>query len=251
MTEADLLQAGALDKKQWRTGKALINFYIEQNQYTKALSTAETYYKQSPDNYIIGMLYAKILMLNNQYKKADALLGKLNILPFENSTEGRELYSEAKLFLALEQMQKKNYSQALAFIADSRLWPENLGAGKPYEENIDGRLEDWMSYLCYEKMNKPDLAKAALQKIILFTPKIENTLANFLAPNALVSAWVIEKETSKEKAIEWIDGQIKSFPDREILKWCKKVFTEKKQVPLQGAATNATVRVLEQLMQLK
>ncbi len=251
MTEAGLLQAVALDKKQWRNGKALINFYIEQNQFAKALSTAEAYYKQSPANYIIGMLYAKTLMLNNQYKKADALLGKLNILPFENSTEGRELYSEAKLFLALEQMQKKNYSQALAFIADSRSWPESLGAGKPYEENIDGRLEDWMSNLCYGKMNKPDLAKAALQKIISFTPKIENTLANFLAPNALVSAWVIEKETSKEKAIEWLDGQIKSFPDREILNWCKKVFTEQKQMPLEGASTNATVRVLEQLMQLK
>jgi tetratricopeptide (TPR) repeat protein len=251
ITEAGLLQAIALDKKQWRNGKALINFYIDQNQFSKALSTAETYHKQSPANYIIGMLYAKTLMLNNQYKNADALLGKLRVLPFENSTEGRELYREAKLLMALEQMQKKNYSQALLFIADSRLWPENLGAGKPYEENIDGRLEDWMSYLCYEKMNKPDLAKAALRKIISFTPKVENTLANFLAPNALVSAWVIEKETSREKAVEWIDGQMKLFPDREILNWCKKVFTENKQSPLQGAATNATVRVLEQLMQLK
>ncbi len=98
MTEAGLLQAVALDKKQWRNGKALINFYIEQNQFAKALSTAEAYYKQSPANYIIGMLYAKTLMLNNQYKKADALLGKLNILPFENSTEGRELYSEENFF---------------------------------------------------------------------------------------------------------------------------------------------------------
>jgi predicted Zn-dependent protease len=251
MTETGLLEAIALDKKQWRTGKALINFYIEQNQFPKALTTAETYYKQSSANYIIGMLYAKTLMLNNQYKKADALLGKLNVLPFENSTEGRELYREAKLLLALEQMQKKNYSQALLFIAASRLWPENLGAGKPYEENIDGRLEDWMSYLCYEKMNKPDLAKTALQRIISFTPKIENTLANFLAPNALVSAWVIEKEISKEKAIDWLDAQIKLFPDRKILNWCKKVFIEKKQLPVQGAASNATVRVLEQMMMLK
>ena len=63
----------------------------------KALPLVETYYKQHPENYIMGMLYAKTLLLNQKYRESDAVLSRLEIIPFEGATEGRQMYREAKL----------------------------------------------------------------------------------------------------------------------------------------------------------
>ena len=53
-----------------------------------------------------------------------------------------------------------NYTGALADIEKSKLWPENFGAGKPYDADIDLRTEDYLTTRCYEKLN--DNAKAFL-----------------------------------------------------------------------------------------
>ena len=98
------------------------------------------------------MLYAKTLLLNQKYKESDIVLSQLNIIPFEGATEGRQLYREAKLMEAIGEMRNKNFNKALVFINEAKLWPENLGEGKPYEKDIDERLENWMSYICYYKM---------------------------------------------------------------------------------------------------
>lgn len=126
--------------------------YIKQQQYEKALALTETYYRSHPANYIMGMLYAKTLLLNRRYAECDRLLAKLNIIPFEGATEGRELYREARLMQAAQELKNKKYKKALQLIAAARVWPENLGVGKPYEQDVDERLEDWMSYRCHEQM---------------------------------------------------------------------------------------------------
>ena len=59
------------------------------------------FYRGHPNDYIMGMLYAKTLLLNKKFKESDAMLTKLNIIPFEGATEGRELYREAKLMQAI------------------------------------------------------------------------------------------------------------------------------------------------------
>ena len=46
-------------------------------------------------NYIMGMLYAKTLLLSKNFAAADALLTKLQILPFEGATDGRCLHKLA------------------------------------------------------------------------------------------------------------------------------------------------------------
>ena len=141
----------------------------------------------------MGMLYAKTLLLNKRYKESDALLTRLNIIPFEGATEGRELYREAKLMQATQEIQKKNYKKALQFISESKLWPLNLGSGKPYDEDIDTKLEDWMSYLIYEKTKKIDLAKASLERI----SKGKN---NSPQATQLVTALTMEKQDQKQEA---------------------------------------------------
>jgi hypothetical protein len=75
------------------------------------------------------------------------LLEKVVILPQEGAHEGHDIFEAANLKLALDRLEKKKYREVIQFLDDSRNWPENLGAGKPYEP--DTRLQDYVSAYCY------------------------------------------------------------------------------------------------------
>ena len=183
----------------------------------------------------------------NPYSTADAFLTKLNILPFEGATGGRQLYHEAKLMQAVAEIKKKQYKKALQFIAGATLWPINLGVGKPYQEDIDERLEDWLNYVCYTNLGNAAAASEALQKIIAFTPKVDNTVMNFLPANQLVSAWAIEKTASVEKATAWLQQQAALYPANKIIQWSLQAYTKQGTATLTADEKNGEVRILEQL----
>lgn len=244
---SDLQQAIKLDTEQWRYSKLLAEHFIIQKEYDKALDIAESFYTTHPDNYIIGMLYAKTLLLNKKYTVADAFLSKLNILPFEGATIGRQLYHEAKLMQAIAEIKKKQYKKALQFIDGAKLWPTNLGVGKPYQNNIDERLEDWLSYTCYSNLNKVAAADQSLKKILAFTPKVDNTVMNFLPANQLISAWAFEKISSAKKAEEWLQTQVSLYPYNKIIQWCWQVYTKKQSDSLTEDEKDGEVRIIEKL----
>lgn len=244
---ANLQQAIKLDNQSWRYPKLLAEHYISQKQYGKALAIVEPFYKHHSENYIIGMLYAKTLLLNKKYAEADTFLTKLEILPFEGATIGRQLYHEAKLMQALAQMKNKQYKKALQFISDAKLFPQNLGVGKPYDENIDERLENWLDYQCYTSLGDKQTAEKSLQKIITFTPKVDNTVMNFLPANQLVSAWAIEKTASSEKAETWLKNQAAAYPSNKIIQWTLQVYTKKQSNSLIEDEKDGEVRIIEKL----
>src|SRR6185437_4152241 len=105
--------------------------------------------KYSTD-YRMATLYAKALLLDNQYAKADYLLTHLDILPAEGTTSGHDLYREAKLMQAMESIKKGRRKKALAFITAAKQWPQNLGVGEPYPEDQDLRLERWLTEYCQQ-----------------------------------------------------------------------------------------------------
>ncbi len=245
MAIADLQKALSLDN-QWRYHKLLVEYYNNHQQYEKALPVVENFYHAHSDYYIMGMLYAKTLLLNKRYKESDAVLSKLHIIPFEGATESHELYREVKLMEAVERMQKKDYSKAVSFISEAKQWPENLGVGKLYDEDIDDRLENWMDYLCYSHLKKSEDAYKSLQRIVQF-----NSTQNVYPENALVTAWAFEKLNQKDKGIEWLDEQTKSFPGNKKLLWSKSMFEGNNNFTLSPAEKDANVRILEQLMLIK
>lgn len=137
----DYKTAASLDKADWRYGKYLAEFLLNQGQSTQALQVIEPYFKKAPRNYIMGMLYVRCLMANNQYKQAENILSRLDILPFEGARDGHLLYQKIKLMLALQLLQKKQYNAALLKISESEEWPEHLGEGKPYPNMINDSLQ--------------------------------------------------------------------------------------------------------------
>jgi Tfp pilus assembly protein PilF len=245
--EKDLKRALSLDN-QWRYHQYLANYHISHRQYAKALEITGPFYKANPGDFRMGTIHARALLLSKKYKEADALLTKLNILPVEGATGGREMYREAKLMQAAQLMEKKNYNGALKFIKQADLWPENLGVGKPYEEDIDTRLENWMSYLCLTGLKKSSEAQLKLDAIIKFRPGIENTVRNFLPSNAIITAWTYEKLGRKDEGVKWLDSQIEAFPKSKLIEWSKALFTGNNEFVLTESDKDANARVIEQLI---
>lgn len=220
---ADLKKAVALDTEAWRYQKLLAEYYMAHNQPEKALSIATDFSQRRPYNLIMGMLYARTLLLNKKYAETDKLLTGLQIIPFEGATEGKMLYREAKLMQAVAALQQKKYSVAKKFIEQGMLWPENLGVGKPYDDYTDNRLEYWMLYLA-ETNKTGKKAGALLQKITSFSPATENTISNFLPSNALITSLAYSKAKGKDQARLWLNQQEKEFPAyKDIFDWSRKV----------------------------
>lgn len=68
--------------------------------------------------------------------------------------------------LAVDKMRKKQHKAALDKIEEAKLWPRNLGVGKPYDEVIDTRLEDWLSFVAAERGGLKGQREHFLQRLV-------------------------------------------------------------------------------------
>ncbi|MDR2763472.1 MAG: DUF5107 domain-containing protein [Tannerella sp.] len=171
----DLLHAERMEKS-WRTGLALIRYYQEIKQYDTMYEKAKEYATAFPGNDMIGLKYAAAMLLQKKYRECTDYLAHLNVLPNEGASEGRTVYREAWLFCALENVQAGKYREALADVEESKRWPEHLGVGKPYDENINLSVENFIAEYCHAKLNgvKPPqfVATATDDKVAVETARI-------------------------------------------------------------------------------
>jgi tetratricopeptide (TPR) repeat protein len=149
----DLLRAYRLAPDDWRASNKLIGYYEKEKDFRKALSVATTAFKKFPANYTIGLQYAKALLNTEQYIACIKILDKIHILPFEGSTQGREVYEQAHLAQARKLIETKKYRKALVMLGKSEEWPENLGVGKPY--NPDTSKQDSLKTYCLKMLKTP------------------------------------------------------------------------------------------------
>jgi predicted Zn-dependent protease len=148
----DLLRAESLEKS-WRTGLALIRYYQESEQYDAMYGKTAEYTAAFPGNDMIGLKYAAAMLLQKKYRECAIYLNSLNVLPNEGAYEGRTVYRKAWLFCALENVQAGKYRDALSDVEQSKRWPEHLGVGKPYDEDIDLSVENYITDYCNVKLN--------------------------------------------------------------------------------------------------
>jgi tetratricopeptide (TPR) repeat protein len=223
---ADLERAARLDPAQWRFGRMLADRQLRQGASDRALETTRVYAARFPENYILGMLHAKALLANGRYRESADRLARLRVIPYEGSVEGRRLYREAWLMLAVEAVRKSDFSGALRSIDAARLWPENLGAGKPYASDVDERLEDWLAAQCLARRGRSAESGELLQRVTAHRGRDHgiSTLVQALAlkqaareaeGRQLVAEWSAREPGSPLAAwaIRAYDGDATSLPD--------------------------------------
>jgi tetratricopeptide (TPR) repeat protein len=150
----------------WRTNLALSNYYLDNGEVSNALQTVEKNFTKNPTNYYLGLHYAKTLLLNNQDEECLDLLENLNVLPNEGATEGYHLYRISNLNLANNSLSRKEYNKIENQINKARLWPENLGVGKPYI--TDERIEDFIMGMAMSRSGNDKQAKMYFEKVLNF-----------------------------------------------------------------------------------
>lgn len=244
---SDLQHAVMLDKNEWRYGRALINYYFSREQYSAALAASKQYVKQFPQSYVLGMQYIRALLLNKQYGVAGKALQKINILPNEGATDGRQLYMEVQLMLALQEMQHKNFRKALSYTTAARQWPGNLGVGKPYESDIDERVMDWLAYENYTRLNDKKMAQQSLDKILSYTSTVKG-----LRPSAgnLVSAWALQKAGKREEGEKLLTDALSGQPGNALSSWALEIYNNKTVRLGDEKINNESYRVLERYIEL-
>ena len=164
-SKEDMQKAATLDPVQWRYGQHLAQMYYDSEDYAKAVEVAGAYFSRDKANFHIGDTYVKSLIALKQFKKADQVMSKLWILPFEGQSGSRAMYREIKVNLAADCMDRGKYKEAAKYLVEARQWPDRLGVGKPYDYLIDSTLENWMDAVLCQRTG--DSAKAAgyLEKV--------------------------------------------------------------------------------------
>lgn len=157
---ADLQRANKLAPDEWRTWTFLIENFEKSGNFAEQLNIARQASKKFKGNYTMEFAYAKALLNNKQYTQSIQAMEQLNVLPFEGSGEGHEVFEQVYLMRAAELMKNKKYKEALKDIERSKAWPENIGEGKPYD--VDTRIQDYMTAICLSKLGKGSDNKAGV-----------------------------------------------------------------------------------------
>lgn len=213
---ADLLQA-EMHGESWRTGLELIKFYGRKKDWGKADETASRYYRKYPHNYVMGLNYARTLCETGQYVRCISLLKNIEVLPNEGAYAGRGIYREAYLNLAIDHINKHEKKKALKSINESKVWIENLGVGKPYDDMIDYRLE----YFLEAQVATSGKAKDLLQRIA-YTEKDRTEFES----TDLLSVLALRLLGKEKEADEWV-ALWKKDNTNTIKKWCITVYEKK------------------------
>jgi Tfp pilus assembly protein PilF len=235
---ADIRKAAQLDPDQWRYGKLLIQHLIEKKNYGEALAIAKQYHTRFPRDFRLSMVLANTLLLNNQIKACIELLDQTTILPSEGATDGRRLYHEAWLMQAVDQLHSKNYKGALISINTARRWPESMGSGKPYDEDIDERLENYLDGICYEKTKNPDQARKKWNEIISFKKDRKNV-------NTLITAFALRQTNRNDEGEKLLSEWVQQDPGSKLARWCTEVYHgTRPDVDVEGDTNYRVIRKL-------
>ena len=162
-----------------------------------------------------------------------------SILPYEGATEGRQLYREALLMQAAQQWQAKKYALSLNSVAKAREWPLNLGVGKPYDADVDTRLESYLEGLCYEGLKNPEQALRKWNEVIAFKPTQDNV-------NNLVTAMTLRKLSRHDEGEKLLSAWQQREPKNQVAKWCLEIYHGAR--PVAEMAGDENVRILEAIL---
>jgi tetratricopeptide (TPR) repeat protein len=193
---SDYETAVRLDPDQWRTWHYLVNFMQANGAFSAELTKAGEAFKKFPENPVTGTDYAKALLNSGKFAQCNLVLEKVSILPQEGAHEGHDIYDLANMSLAVTAAENGRYKEALKYIGKSRKWPENLGAGRPYDP--DERFQDLLEAYCSTKTGEAKQADECYKRIIDFT--LSNSLQEQEPLNLQIGIKVMNEHGLKARA---------------------------------------------------
>jgi len=217
--QSDVEKALALGGNDWRAGLYASQFFIAKGNLIKSEELARDYYSKNPQNYILGLHYAKVLEMNQKYSVCVSLLQKISVLPNEGATDGRTVWRNANIGNALDLMKNQKYRKAIESAAMARQWPENLGVGKPYQ--VDERLEDFVALQCYKKLNDQRSA-GELQNKIAGNPVLQNLSFD---ENDFLTAWLLKESGNTSEGDRIMTELLVKNPLSQSVQWCNAVYS--------------------------
>jgi tetratricopeptide (TPR) repeat protein len=213
--EQDLLKARKLGMDDWRTSLAVIEYYLRDGLVEKALSLSKESLEMFPANDALKYNHAKCLLANGLYAESLNELENTTILPFEGARYGRVTYRQAAVMESIQLFEKQKFEEAIETIKKARLWPENLGVGRPYD--VDERIEDFLEAENLLRLNKTDKAHELYERIITYSHENEGRYSStdFLY---LIS---LKRLNRDEQANSFLARWQNEKPGDPLFKWSK------------------------------
>jgi Tfp pilus assembly protein PilF len=211
--EADLHEAYRRAPSQWRTALILSKYLAEKKRWPNALAIVKESYLKNPDNYYLGLQLAKCLMHTSDFKNGIELMNKLNVLPNEGASDGRNVWRETHLKAALQAIEEKNWLQALKYIDQARQWPENMGVGKPYE--VDERLENFLELYSLQQGDQP-VPVGLVDSIVYYRDNFPDTP---YGSNDFLSLYLLQQNNRFEKAEQILNSWLQHDPNDLAMQW--------------------------------
>lgn len=222
-----LERAVDLDKENWRVQLAWIEYYMEADQWKAAKKLTKKALSRYPEKAVLGMRYARILLELKEYKAGLHFLENFNVLPFEGATEGRTVYHETCVRLAMQALMANDYNEAIFYAKKAKLWPKNLGVGKHYD--VDERLDDFLMASSYEALGDKENSALFYNKIMNHsTPQYLNESSKLFFQLSVLRKFGKDKELfqlkvqygsriNTNKYIAWVFAQFENNGNAAIL----------------------------------
>jgi hypothetical protein len=220
--ERDLKKAVSLDPKEWRYIHRLTNCYLDKKDYALALQTVRSFYATSRNHFPTASLYMRALTYTKKYEEAEKILNTIHILPFEGERGGRMLYREIKTMLATQALAKGRLRDAEKKVAEAFVWPRNMGVGKPYDDQIDTRLEDWLNAMIAIKTGNTTNKDLNLRKVAQSTHRVND-------PSTLLQCIALSKLGDKQKANVLFDNWSSLQRNNKIKEWGEQFYNNNKE----------------------
>ncbi|MPN41985.1 hypothetical protein SDC9_189540 [bioreactor metagenome] len=115
----------------------------------------------------------------------------------------------------MQRYQNKEYDEAISFVEKARIWPENLGVGKP--NNPDQRIEDFLEAEYLMKTGNGDRARELYNDIISFTQN-----RNRFSSTDLLYLLVLKRLSRNREINDFLTNWENQSTNKDILKWVEQ-----------------------------
>lgn len=199
--------------EDWRATLALAKYYLSENQPAKAKKIILPFLESHPEQSAIGLGYAQSLSSEKRYVETLEFLENYELLPFEGATVGRDLYNEVSVRAAVEALKNERYDAAIALANKAKLWPPNLGVGRPYD--VDERLEDYLLHLAYKGKGDRSMSEELAAKITEYEhPGIKEENSKLY-----LQLLMLRQNGKEEEAEVLLTRYLTAYPESQYMQW--------------------------------